>query len=40
VSAVFPSEREVSPMVTAFVDFLEGRIHAGNSWQNDPSFAP
>lgn len=36
VSAVFPSNRELSPTVRAFVDFLREASMPGRSWQDDP----
>ena len=36
VSAVFPSNRELSPTVRAFVDFLKDASMPGRSWQDDP----
>ena len=36
VSAVFPSNRELSPNVRAFVDFLKQASIPGRSWQEDP----
>jgi len=36
VHAVFPSHRELSPVVRAFVDFLKDFSRPGSGWQNDP----
>jgi LysR family transcriptional regulator, regulator for bpeEF and oprC len=36
VNAVFPSNRELSPTVRAFVDFLRDASVPGESWQDDP----
>lgn len=36
VSAVFPSNRELSPIVRAFVVFLKDASKPGQSWQDDP----
>ena len=36
VSAVFPSNRELSPTVRAFIDFLKEASIPGRSWQDDP----
>lgn len=36
VHAVFPSQRELSPMVRAFVDFMRENSRSGHHWQNDP----
>lgn len=37
VSVVFPSHRELSPTVRAFVDFLKEASLSGRSWQDDLS---
>lgn len=34
--AVFPNQRELSPTVRAFVDFMRENSRAGHLWQNDP----
>ena len=39
VSAVFPSNRELSPTVRAFVDFLKDASLPGRLWQDDPMAA-
>lgn len=39
VSVMFPSARELSPAVRAFVDFLRHASTPGRSWQNDPVVA-
>ena len=36
VHAVFPSQRELSPMVRAFVDYMRENSRPGHHWQNDP----
>jgi LysR family transcriptional regulator for bpeEF and oprC len=36
VNAVFPSSRELSPTVRAFVDFMKDASAPGKSWQDDP----
>jgi DNA-binding transcriptional LysR family regulator len=36
VSVVFPSKRELSPVVRAFVDFIKEASRPGLSWQTDP----
>ena len=36
VSVVFPSHRELSPGVRAFVDYLTDASLSGRSWQDDP----
>lgn len=36
VHAVFPSTRELSPAVRAFVEFMKDSSRPGHSWQNDP----
>jgi LysR family transcriptional regulator for bpeEF and oprC len=36
VNAVFPSSRELSPTVRAFVDFIKDASAPGKSWQDDP----
>jgi LysR family transcriptional regulator, regulator for bpeEF and oprC len=36
VSVVFPSNRELSPTVRAFVDFVTSASRPGTSWQSDP----
>ena len=36
VFVVFPSNRELSPTVRAFVDFLKAASPSGKSWQADP----
>lgn len=36
VSVVFPSNRELSPIVRVFVDFLKETSMPGQLWQNDP----
>ena len=40
VSVVFPSNRELSPRVRAFVDFLKAASRPGTSWQADPFGKP
>lgn len=36
ISVVFPSNREMSPSIRAFVDFLKEASAPGTSWQADP----
>ena len=36
VNLVFPSRRELSPVVRAFVDFMRNSIHPGKLWMDDP----
>jgi DNA-binding transcriptional LysR family regulator len=36
VSVVFPSKRELSPVVRAFVDFIKEASRPGLSWQTHP----
>lgn len=36
VHAVFPSQRELSPMIRAFIDYISENSQAGRHWQNDP----
>jgi DNA-binding transcriptional LysR family regulator len=36
VNVVFPSNRELSPTVRAFVDFVKSASTPGMSWRNDP----
>ena len=40
VSVVFPSSRELSPTVRAFVEFLKSASAPGRSWQDDPMPTP
>lgn len=36
VHAVFPSQRELSPTVRAFIDFMRENSRDGHHWQDDP----
>jgi len=36
VNVVFPSQRELSPVVRAFVDFMKAASKPGALWQDDP----
>lgn len=36
VHAVFPNQRELSPTIRAFVDYMRENSRAGHHWQNDP----
>ena len=40
VNVVFPSSRELSPTVRAFVEFVKDNSAPGRSWQNDAAQAP
>ncbi|GAA0766794.1 LysR family transcriptional regulator [Ideonella azotifigens] len=40
VNAVFPSRRELSPTVKAFVEHLKSASAPGKSWQDDPMAPP
>lgn len=40
VHAVFPSQRELAPMVRAFVDFMKDSSRPGHHWQDDPLHRP
>jgi LysR family transcriptional regulator, regulator for bpeEF and oprC len=39
VHAVFPSRRELSPTVRAFIEFMGENSRAGHDWQDDPLVA-
>ncbi|MGO4139568.1 LysR substrate-binding domain-containing protein, partial [Rhizobium brockwellii] len=36
VQAVFPTQRELSPTVRAFVDFMRENSRDGHQWQDEP----
>ena len=36
VSIVYPSRRDLSPVVRAFVDFMKAASRPGELWQDDP----
>ena len=36
VHAVFPNQRELSPTIRAFIDYMRENSRAGHHWQNDP----
>ena len=36
VSLVFPSQRELSPIVRAFVEYMKEVSHPGCLWMRDP----
>ena len=40
VHAVFPTQRELSPAVRAFVDFMSENSRTGHHWQDDPVARP